>query len=432
MKAVFVVPSEISSGEAVTALHMAEAIAARGGRVRFLASPFAAACFRPRFPGRVTLLTNDREENRRRWTRLLRGRPDAVVFADYPLLFFSSGTPPLADASWAAGLDRLDAALLTLDHLGYAQRPRLLFFGPPHLSLHFERTPPLPPRMEVLLPCPVQAPAAVPGRRGEPFRYWELPLAVGEAERRRVRSRYLDDDRELLVFHSAPTWARLHAERFGLPYYALLPRILEHYLAGAPRRVTVVSVNGDAPPAASAGRGVRVVGVGRLPKDEYEALLLSADLMLTENAVSVTLGKAVCGLVPCAHLRNSWGLGELSARAEEPLRALVQESERARPGSVFPFEAFPIWRREDVEELGVFEGNGLAGCVPGVELFGGEATRAALHALLHDPAEREAVRARQRAYVDTLRALPGAYEAVRGRCGRGAGRRAAASARREP
>src|SRR5690349_16316786 len=133
MKVIFVTPSEVSSGEAVTALHMAENICRNSGEIRFLASTFTARFLKNIFSEQVIEFTPDANSNVRIWQSLLREfRPDAIVFADYPLLFFSNGTVPLADEAWVRSLDNVDATLLTLDHLGYAQRQMSIYFGPPH------------------------------------------------------------------------------------------------------------------------------------------------------------------------------------------------------------------------------------------------------------------------------------------------------------
>jgi hypothetical protein len=393
----FVTPSEVSSGEAVTVRHMALTLAAAGCDLRFLASAFTARLLADSFPGSVEQLGGDLGQNRRRWDEVVEGfAPEAVVFADYPFLFFENGTAPLADRGWVSGLERSRTALVTLDHLGYAQGPSTVFFGPPHLSLHSATFPELPEGMEVLLPCPCHDPSTLEGRRGVPFRYWASPGS---------RPRKAGDG--LLVLHATPQWSWRLAEQFGLPYYRLLPSLLGRYLGDLDVPVTVVSVNNGALLPPSAHPDVRVVNLGPLPAPQYEELLLSCDLLLTENGVSVTMGKAVCAGVPCALLRNSFRLAELLERAAGWVRDVVLEMEAARLGSVFPYEVFPIWSREDVPLAGL-----LPGCAA-LEVFGGESTRHQLHRLLFDEEHRAARRAEQQAYADRVAALPAPDEALR-------------------
>ena len=414
MKVLFVAPSEVSSGEAITAMHMATDVVAHGGEVRFLATGLTAGFLTEPFAARVRLLSDDIEHNRAAWALAVHDfDPDVVVFADYPLLFFPSGSAPLADDEWVRSLDVLDASLVTLDHLGYAQTSMTIYFGPAHLSMASATTPVLPARMHVALPCPSQSPVDVVGRVGSPFRAWGEPPTWTSEERRGVRQRFLRDERDLLVVHSAPGWAWRAADTWGLPYYERLSELLAHYLADLPRPVTVVSVNNGGLLEPIDDGKVRIVNVGALPASEFEALTLACDLMLTENAVSVSLGKAVCGLRPAALLRNSFRLIDLVDDLDEPLRRIVLRMESARLGAIFPYEAFPIWGQAEIDQLGLYRDNPLSHGFARLEVFGGDATRAELHALLVDARARADMRDRQAAYVRDLVPLGGPDEILR-------------------
>lgn len=416
MRALFVTPSEVASGEGITALHMGQNVMAQSGDVHFLASAFTASFLKPAFPTQVTEFTPDPFRNRELWESALRQfRPDVVVFADYPLLFFSCGASRLADEAWAASLEAVEPALATLDHLGYAQKTMTVFFGPPHLTFQCQATPELPSRMHILLPCPMHEPSEVPERKGMPFRCWDSPTAhpQDEDELEDLREAYLWDRRGLLVFHSTPSWAWKFAEVFGLPYYSLLPRLLAYYLEGLPRHVTVVSVNNGNLLPAFTHPNIHVVNVGTLPHGLYERLLKACDLMITENGVSVGLGKAVCYLRPCAVLRNRHGLEQVIREGEGPLRQLALEMEGARLGSVFPYEVFPIWREQEIEQLGLFRNNSITAAFARLEVFGGRNTRELLHRLLIDQETRAAMRSRQQAYVQRLLELGDSTQALR-------------------
>jgi len=411
MKVLFVTPSDVSSGEAITALHMADGIIAHHGDVHFLASEFTSRFFEQRFSTHLTTLSSDGVHNRALWTGLLRQvRPQVVVFADYPLLFFSNAVSPLADESWVAELETVDAELVTLDSIGYAQAPGRFFFGPPHLTAHSEIVPALPERMTILLPCPIQEPGRIVGRKGIPFRYWQVPLGLEEPERRETRERYLGDPRNFLIVHSTPDWAWKTAQRFGLPYYAFLSKLLEYYLADLPRPVTVVAINNGHLVSAPSNPRIRIVNLPGLATHEFDRLVLTCDLMITENRVSVSLSKAVCGLRPCAVLRNSYSLRDLLARTDAPLSRLIHEMERARLGAVYPYEVFPMWRQEDLDQLGIFQQNTLAEGFASVEIFGGETTRRHFGDLLMDEETRRALKGKQDVYVRRLEGLPEAHE----------------------
>ncbi len=419
MRVLLVTPSELSSGEAITALSVAERVVHRGGDCRVLASAFTYSLLAPRLGTRATRLTSDRDTNEVLWHAALRElRPDAVVFADYPLLFFSSGVAPLADDRWVARLQELDLVAITLDHLGYAQRVMQVPFGPPHLSMHTEITCELPARMRILLPCPMNEPRHVPGRRGAPFRTWDVPTAthdtgagVGEGVTSpdRVESR---ESGQLLVVHTTPNWAWRIAKKWELPHYALLPAILEDWLSDLGRPVTIISVNNGELLTEIDTKHLRIRNSGVMTPSEYERLLSAADLLITDNAVSVTIGRAACAFVPVALLNNSRRLTEVIEAGEPEAVRVALEMERRRFGSVFRYEAFPIWNAEDIEQLGLFRDNSVTGVFSRVEFFGGSVSRQQLRALLTDPETGVAREMRQRRYVEEIGKLPDAYDAI--------------------
>jgi len=318
---------------------------------------------------------------------------------------------PLADDDWVGALQRSGAELFTLDHLGYAQSQRIVAFGPPHMTFGMEVTAALPASMRVLLPCPINDPAPVIGRRGRPFRC-EVARETSEVERRATRARFLDDDQDLLVLHAAPGWAVHLARDLRLPHYRYLSELLAELFAALKRPVVVVSVNTDGLLAPVRVEGFRAVNVPPLPPDEFERLIAASDLMLTDNAISVSLGKAVCLGVPCALLANGSGIAELQERCGEPGARWACAIEHERPGAIFPWEVFPIWNRDDLERLGFGEDHAFRRCTVRLEAFGGDATRATLAELLGDGALRRAVGDAQRAYMGQLAELPTASQVL--------------------
>jgi hypothetical protein len=407
MRVLLVTPVQDGSGETITAMHVAEDLVAKGHRVHFLASPFARRFIEHLFPGAVRELAPYAGHNQLLWKETVTGfRPDAVVFADYPLLFFPAGCAPLAgEPGWIESLDDLDACLVTLDHFGFAQGEMGFFVGPPHLSFHYQSLPSIPGRMRVMLPCPMHEPGPVEGRIGLPFRYWNVPFQVPGPARRETRRRFLRREEGYLVFHPVPTWAWRNAEALGLPYYRFLPSLLDHFLGGVPGGVTVVSVNSGSllvpPPSAR----IRILNVPLLPRPEFEALLCSSDLVLTENKLSIAMGKAICGLRPCAALKNSYRILELMDRLSGPFRRIVLGMENARPGSVYPFEVFPTVTRDVLERLCLYRENSLTEGFRELEIFDGQETGEALRGLLVDGEVRRDLRRRQQVYVDRLARL---------------------------
>jgi Family of unknown function (DUF6365) len=411
VRTLIVAPVADGSGETITALHVAERLAARGGTVGFLASPFARRFIESRFPDPIWALNDDGSHNVVQWNRALAEmRPDIVLFADYPLMFFPRGCVPLGhEPGWAASLESVSAILVTLDHFGFAQgaEERGFFMGPPHLGFAaYYRLPALPAAMKVMLPCPMHEPGAVDGRVGEPFRYWDVPLSLPAADRDEVRRKFGLRDGDRLVFHSVPNWAVKATAQLGLPFYWYLPDLLDFYFEDLEAPVVIVSVNDGSLLRASPGSSVRITSLGPVPPAEFEALLLGADLVVTENKLSISMGKAVCALRPCAVLTNGYRLIELAERAEGRTREVLFAMERARLGSVYRYAVFPSVTPEDIDVIGLYRGNRLSRAFREFEVFGGDETRQAFRRLLFDGDERAALRARQQEYVEAVRLLP--------------------------
>jgi hypothetical protein len=414
MDVLFVVPAEQGAGETITVLHVADRLVSAGHDVRFLATPFARRFLEPRFPSRVAVLTGSGRRNRELWDEaLVDFRPNAVVFADYPLLFFRFGVAPLVDEpGWAESLEDADACLVTFDHFGFAQGEMGVFLGPAHLTMSYQFIPAIPTRLHVMLPCPMHEPGTVEGRRGEAFRYWDVPLGIAAGVRDAVRQEYVGDGRHLLVFHLVSNWAWQGAEAFGLSFYRYLPDLLEMYLGCASQPVTLVSVNNGRLLAAPPGARVRIVNLPPLPAEEFEALLFAADLVITENRVSISIGKAICGLQPCALLKNSHRLLTLVQETAPAVRKVILSMERVRPGTVYPYDVYPTGLVRELEELILFKDNTLARCLHELEVFGGEHTSNALLRLLTDPDARRATRIEQQSYVEKLAALDDGVEVL--------------------
>jgi hypothetical protein len=412
MNVLFVAPSQVSSGEAVTALHMAEWLSTERWEVHFLASDAIATFIRARLPDVVSTLGPDLERNQRTWETILRKfQPDAVVFADYPLLAFGSGTAPLRDDAWEKGIHRIDARLFTLDHLGYAQRPRIVFFGPAHSTLALERTPLIPSRMRVLLPCPLHDPDSN-ALQGRPFRHWNSQPDHNQLKSLNARTAYVRSAEELLVLHLTSPWACQAAEVLRHPYYSLLPEIISDLLSGFSRPVTLLSVNnGSLLPQANSGK-LRIINSGPVDPTQFERLLIASDLVITENRISVSLGKAICHLRPCAILHNSYSIRDVMDGKAGSSCILSEHMERRRFGSVFPFEVFPIWSRGDLEELGIFDDTCLKGAFAAIEIFGAEPAAHEFQHLLTDESTRQAMRAAQQSYLRRVSCLPAPHQVL--------------------
>ena len=264
MRVLIVAPVTGGSGETVTARYLAQSAARQGHDVFFLASAFAARFLADEFEDRLTEFTSHGPTNVAIWDDALRSvRPHVVVFADYPLMFWSSGVVPLArEDGWTRRLEDTKACLVTLDHFGFAQAEMEFFFGPPHLVNAHHQFGPIPSCMKIMLPCPMHEPLQVAGRKGQPFRYLDAPTPLPAAVRAQTRARYGIGDQGLLIFHIVSNWAWQSAAVLGLKLYERFSDLLDHYLGTIGRPLTVVSLNNGTLLQQSERSNLRIVNVG--------------------------------------------------------------------------------------------------------------------------------------------------------------------------
>lgn len=402
MNVLLVTPTH--SSETVTAVHVAQDLLDRGHRAAFVASPGARRQIPPRFQEHVFQLTADVEDNLSIWKGVLETfGPDIVLFADYPIVVSPQSSSPLGShPEWQARLLDLRACLVTFDHLGLGQCPEELVLGPRHLCPQRVAFPAIPDWMRIMLPCPIQHPGTLDGRRGDPFRYWRAPLGLSDDRRLAVRRTYLGREDDLLIVHSVAGWAWTMAEKLKLPFYRFLPQIFAHYFEDIGKPITLVSVNNGALLAQPPCADFRIINLAAMPIADFENLLFSADLVITENKPSFTIGMAVCALRPCAVVKNSFGFSDLRQRAPSQITDYVAAMEMERPGAVFPFEIFPTDMTGQLDHLWPYRSNAFVSAYEEIEIFGGQQTAEQLARLLLDKEGRYELRGRQERYVELL------------------------------
>jgi hypothetical protein len=173
-----------------------------------------------------------------------------------------------------------------------------------------------------------------------------------------------------------------------------------------------VSVNNGKLLEAPPNSRIRFVNLGPIPTSGFEELLFSSDLVVTENRLSISMGKAICGLQTCAVLKNSYRLVDLMGSLNGTIREAVSAMERIRLGSVYPYEVFPSGMTELLEEIILYKNNSLTMAFWDTEVFGGDETSKILSRLLMDQPMRDTLRERQQTYVGKLQALQDSSDAI--------------------
>ena len=123
------------------------------------------------------------------------------------------------------------------------------------------------------------------------------------------------------------------------------------------------------------------------------------------------MGKAICGLTPCAVLHNSYRYLELTRRLKGQLLDVVNAMERRWLGSVYPYHSF-MSGRDEIDQLGFYRDNSITKGFRELEVYGDDETRQELCLLLADEGTRSALRRRQIAYVNKLKKLNDAEQVL--------------------
>ena len=409
-------------GEINVVLPLAEDIVNQGGEVWFLASPLAARVTRQKFPERVFEMGGERGENQRTFWRIVKKyRVNVVVFAElYEILQPRRKTDcPLFNARFFSMIGDCDATLVFMDFIAHAPilqeigdcatcaRP----FGGLHLRSFFER-------LWVVIPCPLNEPSDVPNRSGVPYRVGCLPIPMDEEDRLRVRKRFLASSKPeegALIVRTGSTWQAKLASEYGIPLYDHFTELLAIYLHRIKKPISLVTVSDQQQLKPDPSHKLKVVNLKNLPPADYERLILSADLVFTDNQIGYTLAKTI-GNVPGLVFVNSYDAQQVLDLEEygSPLWRLVNEMERKRPGSIYPHHIFPL-----PAESGIENGNGngtrtafepetlrlgrmLSSPYIKAELFGGKRTSQILQWLLDDPSSRVYLKKHDLAYIDRL------------------------------
>jgi Family of unknown function (DUF6365) len=399
-------------------MSLAREISGAGGSVWFFASPNAASIARREYPAQTFEMTNNRERNRVILLRMLKKiRPEILVFSEFYEIIRPRRRPdcPLIDATLIEALDEVDCIFAFVDFIAHAPILREIgqcdacsdqFGGP--LLRRFLR------RLFVMVPCPLNDPGQAEEQQGIPYRSLELPRTIRRKARAELRSRFLGGESGYLVLRTGATWQSKLADKQGVTLYRHLGALLGYYLSGLRRPVTLVSVSSAHELGSPTGMaGFRICNVKNLPPDEFEQLILASDLVLTDNEIAYTLGTTI-GRVPGVILNNTYdGQFLLDTLEDGPVRSIVSAMEDEQPGSIYPYQIFPIpadrstftTNRKDKDlasskfiRLGRMQSSPFSRA----EIFGGEETRCLLRQILCDNRCRELLRKQDIDYICRL------------------------------
>ena len=427
MRAIFLLSPSRAYGEINVAVPLAKGLADLGAEIWFVASPLAARIASKHFPGRVFTMASNRDANQVTFWRVVKKyRPNMIVFSELYEILQPRRMPecPILDRQFLADIGNLDTALVFLDFIAHVPALQEIAgcaqcahpFGQASLTSFLKR-------LRVVLPCPLNEPGDIPGRRGVPYRVQGLPVPLQAEDRALVRKSILgakSGPEDILIVRTGSTWQARLAKEYGVRVYNHFTDLLSTYLRDIRHRVTLVSVSDKQRLSSDRSRRVRVINVSNLDPSDYQRLILSADLVLTDNQIGYTLATTI-GTVPGAVLVNSYEVEEI-LRSEGPGTAvarIVSQIERERPGSIYPHRIFPL--RIDAEMANLDTGAhrkpvpfgsevlrlGRMRSSPYVkiEMYGGKRTSDLFRRLLEDRSVKDYLNQQDKAYIERLNAI---------------------------
>lgn len=264
-------------------------------------------------------------------------------------------------------------------------------------------------RTERLRPVPILWPR---GQGSGHFCYLPEPGRPAMADRRDARQRLGIGSREKVVLFCTAKWQhRTYPSAAGERMAAALPRLLADDLGRAGNDVHLVHV-GPASLGLESQLGARYHWVAPVSIAAFEALLASADLLISANVSASTVAGAMQVDVPVLILQNAIGADSVD-EAEAAFGRPLSPRRRDWLASSLPFYPFALWPIGFHRFLSpVLRGNPYMEAVTVAELLDDAGVESALSRLLRDPGGRADQLQRQAAYLRRVRSLPSVVDLI--------------------
>jgi hypothetical protein len=404
-KVLFIAPAYLGTGETVNALIVADQLSMKKVECTFVVSPYGENLLKGK-PFASFTFTDDKRKNIKTIKDMIKKEDfDVVVIADYYLFSLSR---ELHAFLWINFLEDIGVTTLAFDSMGlgrefpsrnYVVLPNL--FPPPTHNIQYT----VPSFVEaILFPSPPFS-----GSENTPDVYcgrlYEEDFSTLSYDRGTLREE-LGVDEKKLIFHPIPKWSISTLGVSSPGYYPLMADIVSMHLAQMDVDAQIVCINPSHNTLYRPTGRIQVNPFTYLPYGTFMKYLFSSDLMITDNILSATMGKAILNRVPVFYLANTYSMEEVLSRkntGEETL-SLVEKHMEGR--SDFP--VLPFWVTfkkangvQDVLETFIQE-----------ELFNSSAVYKKMKDILTDSHAQETLRSRQDEYIRKIQTLPTLAEIV--------------------
>lgn len=257
--------------------------------------------------------------------------------------------------------------------------------------------------------CPLNTPRQTsPGIKNYSFLGEKKKL--GKNKRKQVRDSLGIGENEKMIFFSTSKWENMNPSKIMSlsAFQKWRPVILAQYLNRLEGKIALVHV-GQEPMVVDTGK-ISYVKLQDVSPPDYENYLLSSDLFITFNIVSVTLSKAVFGEVPAIVLQNEKVINY--ARLTDRLKQMPAwyQSMAAEVAKIYPFKASTFGWHEFLRP--VLKDNDYVNTFLSSPFLKMNTVLENMETLLFDQSAIRSMREKQRMYMERILALPSPHRVV--------------------
>lgn len=175
------------------------------------------------------------------------------------------------------------------------------------------------------------------------FSLYEKKLTISKDKKEEIRKRFNPDGKSKIIFTATSKWESLNVCNFNslTPLLKWLPQIILNYLDLLDIKLTLIHV-GPQKWDTDNFQNIAYHHFSYLAPSEFDDYILSSDLFITTNLVSVTLSKAIYGNIPSILINNNKiidfkKLADKLINLPNWYQKMAREVEIAYPYQVFPF-----------------------------------------------------------------------------------------------
>jgi hypothetical protein len=397
-KVLFISPPQFGSGEIVNAVIVAEQLREKGAECTFVVSPYAENFVKNKGFD-YFVFENDKRKNIHHIKEMIERGIDVTVIADYFL--FATDTE-LSKFLWIGFLEDMDVTTITFDSLGIGRE-----FPANNYIISPESFPPrkhnilyrIPSFVEALIyPCP---PFSNPEDSSDIHcgRLYAEDFTKVTHDKSALRKELGLSEEVKLLFHPIPKWSLATQETRSIKYYPLMGDLITMQLSKLKVKAQIVCINPSDIRVYTSTEHIKAEEFKFIPFDLFMKYLFCADLLITDNIFSATMGKAILNRVPVLLLKNSHA--RENASSMQDIDADVKSLIKNRMGDA-PVPSLPFWSAfkdnyaaRDIQKTFMQE-----------ELLNTGGIYTIMKTLFGDPHSMEDLRKTQDEFVEKIQNLP--------------------------